>query len=87
MATAVGGVPEAVSPEAGLLVPPGDPDALTRAIGEALNRQFDRDTISQSARKRFGADAIADRWEQVYSEAEALARRRRRVRMRAARSR
>jgi len=87
VAPSVGGIPEAVSPEVGLLVPPDDPDALTDGIGEALKRTFDRGAIARAARTRFGTEAIASRWEEVYSEAEVLARRRRRVRMRATRSR
>jgi glycosyltransferase involved in cell wall biosynthesis len=87
VATEVGGVPEVVPPEAGLLVPPSDPAALADAIANALNRSFDREAIAQAARQRFGPAAIAARWDEVYSEAEALARRRRRVRIRATSSR
>src|SRR5207244_2688215 len=47
----------------GLLVEPGEPDALAAAVLEVLGR---RDTMSAAARqaaRRFGADAYADRVE------------------------
>jgi L-malate glycosyltransferase len=87
VATAVGGIPEVVSDANGILYPAGDERALADAINQALERSYDRYEIARVARERFGRDAIAVRWDEVYSEAEALARRRRRVRIRAARSR
>ncbi|MDH6116442.1 glycosyltransferase involved in cell wall biosynthesis [Kitasatospora sp. GAS204A] len=38
VASAVGGLPELVGPDNGLLVPPGDPGALASALGQLLGR-------------------------------------------------
>jgi glycosyltransferase involved in cell wall biosynthesis len=37
--TKVGGIPEIFGPDAAELIPPGDPEALARAIGNALQDQ------------------------------------------------
>ena len=51
IATDVGGNAEVISrPELGTLVPFGDRDALTRAIAQALTRQWDRNAIFAYAR-------------------------------------
>jgi glycosyltransferase involved in cell wall biosynthesis len=51
VATRVGGIPDKIlDGKNGLLVPPGDVDALARAIGEALSRN-DR-LLSWGARSR-----------------------------------
>ena len=64
VATRVGGLAEVVDDGVtGLLVEPGEPDALAAAVLEVLAR---RDAMSAAARKaarRFGADAYADRVE------------------------
>jgi len=66
VATAVGGVPEVLGNEAGELVPPGDPAALAEAIERALAREFDGDTLAREAGERYGYDAFAARWTEVY---------------------
>jgi glycosyltransferase involved in cell wall biosynthesis len=85
VAPAVGGIPEAVA-DGGVLVAPGDTVSLARGIDEALAHpeRFDRMRIAEDTRSRFGADAVAARWDEVYAEAAALARRRPFVRLRAA---
>jgi len=45
-----GGVPEVISPESGLLVPPNDPSALAAALETALLRTWDRQAILARAR-------------------------------------
>jgi glycosyltransferase involved in cell wall biosynthesis len=45
VATTVGGIPEIARPENAVLVPPGDPAALGRALVRALERGWDRETI------------------------------------------
>jgi glycosyltransferase involved in cell wall biosynthesis len=64
VATRVGGLAEVVDDGVtGLLVEPGEPDALAAAVLEVLGR---RDAMSAAAResaRRFGADAYADRVE------------------------
>jgi glycosyltransferase involved in cell wall biosynthesis len=57
VATTVGGVPEIVG-EDGVLVAPGDAEALARGIEEALARDFDRDDIARRAADRYGAERI-----------------------------
>jgi L-malate glycosyltransferase len=71
VATAVGGIPEVVqSGESGLLVPPGDADALARGVESLLadkerRRELGR-TAQQRARERFSAEAILPRYEALY---------------------
>lgn len=48
VATTVGGIPEVVTPASGLLVAPGEISALSRALTEALSREWERAKI-QSA--------------------------------------
>jgi glycosyltransferase involved in cell wall biosynthesis len=64
VATRVGGLAEVVDDGVtGLLVEPGEPEALAAAVLEVLGR---RDAMSAAAResaRRFGADAYADRVE------------------------
>jgi L-malate glycosyltransferase len=71
VASNVGGVPEVVDESSGVLVAPEDPGALAAGITQALERLdgFDRTRISQQARERFGFEAGARRWSEVYEEA------------------
>lgn len=66
VATTVGGVPELVDDEAGLLVPPADPAALATAIRAALARDFDRLSLAARAKDRYGYEAICARWSEAY---------------------
>lgn len=70
VATRVGGVPEIVGPEEGILVPPGNVAALARALEEMCGRhgEFDSERLSREAGSRFGFEAVADRWTEVYEE-------------------
>jgi glycosyltransferase involved in cell wall biosynthesis len=54
---AVGGVPELVRPDCGLLVPARRPDELGRALGVALGRDWDAAGIAQSYQR--GWDDVA----------------------------
>ncbi|MGH7259198.1 MAG: glycosyltransferase [Nitrospiraceae bacterium] len=71
VASAAGGIPEIVVPgETGLLVPPGDPEALAVAIGQLL-RQPDRAALfgrqgQQRARALFSIDTMVTRHEELY---------------------
>lgn len=71
VATAVGGIPEAVADEVtGLLVPPGDARLLAEAIlrlldDPALARQMGRAAAAR-ARERFGVEACLDAHERLY---------------------
>jgi glycosyltransferase involved in cell wall biosynthesis len=66
VATDVGGVSELVDDAAGALVPPADPAALAAAIRATLARDFDPAALAARARERYGYDAIATRWTDLY---------------------
>ena len=66
VASRVGGVPEAVDADAGVLVAPGDPGALVAAVGAALERDFDSAEIARRARERYSYEAVARGWTAVY---------------------
>jgi glycosyltransferase involved in cell wall biosynthesis len=70
VASDVGGVREVVDPLAGRLVPPGDVDALAKAIEAVLAeaRRLDRSLIAKRARERYGAEVVAARWDALYRE-------------------
>lgn len=74
VATRVGGLAEVVADgRTGRLVTPGRPDELAAAVLEVL---ADRERMSAAARtraQRFGADAYADRVEQILLDASRLA--------------
>ena len=66
VATRVGGVPEVLTPEAGVLVAPRDPAALATAIEETLGRKFDAQELAGIATERYSYEAFARRWSEVY---------------------
>jgi glycosyltransferase involved in cell wall biosynthesis len=73
VATAVGGTGEVVENGAtGVLVPPGDVDALGRALAELLDDEERRRHLGAAARAavaaRFGDDVMVRRLEQLYTE-------------------
>ncbi len=68
VATRVGGVPELVGPDAGVLVAPGDPAALAAGIGAALEGDFDLAQIACRARERYSYDAVGRGWAAIYHE-------------------
>jgi glycosyltransferase involved in cell wall biosynthesis len=76
VASSVGCLPEVVQDGAtGLLVPPGDPDALAGALARLLNDAARAKQMGQAARRRaealFDEKVMAERLEQIYlSEAE-----------------
>jgi glycosyltransferase involved in cell wall biosynthesis len=47
----VGGIPEIITPQTGILTEPGNPAALAAALREALNRRWNRDEILAHAAK------------------------------------
>jgi glycogen(starch) synthase len=69
VATSVGGVPEVVPPEAGVLTEV-DPERIAAAIGDALDRlgEFDRRSIARRARERYGRDHVGSELAEVYEE-------------------
>jgi len=68
VATRVGGVPEVLDAEAGVLVGPGDPGALAAGIEQALDRGFDSAELAHQARERYSYDTVARAWSAVYDE-------------------
>jgi glycosyltransferase involved in cell wall biosynthesis len=67
LATRTGGIPEIVSEDTGILVPPGDPSALRGALLEILRKNtcFDPQVIVQKAR-RFSSEVISERLHHIY---------------------
>lgn len=84
VSTSVGGIPEAVlHEETGLVVPPGDPEALAGALRRLLDEPGTRRAFGDAGRRhvraRFTVDAMLDRTESAYrvalgSEGQAGAR-------------
>jgi glycosyltransferase involved in cell wall biosynthesis len=70
VATAVGAVPELLVGAAATLCPPGEPRALAAAISEALDEreQVDAQELAGRARQRFGYEAVAATWTEVYDQ-------------------
>lgn len=66
VATACGGPEELVGPEAGAIVPAGDPAALAKAIDRALSIRFDSEAISRGVAGRYSAEAVGARLRGVY---------------------
>jgi glycosyltransferase involved in cell wall biosynthesis len=66
VATNVGGIPEIVNPQNGVLVPPDDPGSLAEGINRALTEIFQADEISKQALKQYGYPAIASRFDDCY---------------------
>lgn len=73
VSTRVGGIPEAVMDgKEGLLVPPGDPQALATALRRLLADAALREQMGQAARERvqreFAAAAVIPRVEALYRQ-------------------
>jgi len=70
VATNVGVVSDVVNEQNGLIVPPGDADALEESIGIMLDncRQYDRNQIRQSVVARFNNKIIGEQLFHLYKE-------------------
>lgn len=77
VATAVGGLPELVeSGSTGLLVRPGDPEALAQALASLLLDPARREQLAAAAARRldeFRIEAVAERFADLYQELHAEA--------------
>lgn len=74
-ATTAGGTPEAITHgETGLLVPPGEPDALVgalrRLIEDAPLRRRLGEAAARAARERFDFEGYTDRLERLYAKVD-----------------
>jgi glycosyltransferase involved in cell wall biosynthesis len=62
-----------MEPEAGRLVPPGDPAALAQAVVALLGDEREREQLGRSARaiavERYSWDTIAQRLVEIYEPA------------------
>jgi glycosyltransferase involved in cell wall biosynthesis len=71
VASSIGGVPELLGDGVGLLVPPGDPDALARAMVMLADDEELAPTLGRAAaataRRRFSVVACADAHERLWS--------------------
>ena len=63
VATNVGGIPELVDSESGILVAPRDSEALAEALSAALSRRWDEPLISQRSQR--GWDQVAEETYQI----------------------
>jgi phosphatidyl-myo-inositol alpha-mannosyltransferase len=70
VASDIGGYRDVMTDETGLLVPPGDPEALADAVANLLEDETRRERLGASARRvaqeRYSWDDIARRLEQIY---------------------
>lgn len=68
IATGVGGIPELLSPENGILVPPRNNAALAAAMTRVFEEysQYNRQQIAQAARERFSFQAVGERHHGLY---------------------
>lgn len=72
VSTAVGGVPEVVSTQTGILVPRGDPHAFAAAVAQLATNPDLRARMARHARayatRRFGAERLTSDMETLYQE-------------------
>jgi teichuronic acid biosynthesis glycosyltransferase TuaC len=66
VATNVGGIPELVDNDSGILIEPRDPSALADALNDALSRRWDETGISQRSRR--GWDQVAKETFEICTE-------------------
>lgn len=82
VATAVGAIPELLSDQAGVTVPPGDHDTMAGAVLRLLNDAGMRAQVGTRARERvaarYGMDTMVSAFEAMYEWALARAHQRRR---------
>jgi glycosyltransferase involved in cell wall biosynthesis len=72
VATDIGGIPEYLGPDAGLLAPPVDPDAFARAVLEILGSAARAAEMGRAGRERavacFEYDVVAQATQQFYDD-------------------
>ena len=74
--TAVGGIPEMVTEQSGILARAGSAESIADALEAALDRDsWDREDIARTAKERYGLERVGDDFAAIYRDA--LARKRR----------
>jgi glycosyltransferase involved in cell wall biosynthesis len=73
VATRVGGLPELIRPDNGLLAEPFDPESIAAKITEALDGlgRFDRASIARGAVERFGREHVGTELRRAYESLSA----------------
>lgn len=68
IASDIGGPREIVTPEVGILVPPGNPEALAAAIDKVLGDPgaFPSDVVAEYARRKYGYEAVGRQLASLY---------------------
>ena len=66
VAALVGGIPDVVSPAEAILIPPGDPAALSRAIRTVVNAPAEARIRAERARNRLATDFAPTPWLDAY---------------------
>ncbi|MGA4577385.1 FkbM family methyltransferase [Limisphaera sp. VF-2] len=71
LATTVGIFPEIVTPDCGLLVPPGDTQALAAAVDRMLDHHAEFNVLGAAAalRNKFSRETVGHRYTELYHEA------------------
>ena len=64
----VGGIPEMVDDQTGVLVPPADAAALASAISQMLDRygDYSSELIAERARSRWSLSVVGETWSELY---------------------
>lgn len=72
VASRVGGVPEVVDSDVGLTVDPESPRALAEGVMNVAGNldRYHPDVLHETAERRYGPDAVARQWAQVYELAQ-----------------
>ena len=70
IATGVGGIPEVINNENGILVPEGDEPALLQALTKLINGDvvFDRPAIAKKAKDQFNYDTVGRSFIEAYTQ-------------------
>jgi len=67
--TSVGGIPEMVQADMGLLATPGSAESIAASIATALARSWDRNAIARAASERYGLERVGSDFAAIYEGA------------------
>lgn len=70
VASAVGSIPEIVSPEVGRLVPPGEPHTLAAVLDEMLNsyQQYEPQRLVKYAKEKYSYEVVGHQLYDIYTD-------------------